>query len=240
MVYLVAHRGMGKNFEENPERPRENTLCAFLRAIALGANVIEFDCRRTKDGRVVVIHDETLDRTTNGTGLVSEKTFEDISALRIGQIDTIPALEHALDRIDGKAVCNLHLSGQGIAEPVAKILKEYIGNGWNLEEFLVSSFDFETLQTFRKLMPDVRLGLLINGVPQESKWVEQCAEIRAHSLHINIAHVNSATVKRVHSNGLKVFVWTARSIPEIQEMKDLLGPDDYINSDYPELFGLFK
>lgn len=240
MVYLVAHRGMGENFEKIPGRPMENTLDAFSKAIGFDADVIQFDCQRTKDERVAIIHDETLDKTTNGTGLVSESTYEYMSTLRIGKDYKIPALEHALNCIDGKAVCNLHLSGKGIAEPVAKILKEYIGNKWNLNDFLVSSSDFKTLQKVRELMPDIRLGLAVDNSKQEPKWAEKCAQIKAFSLHINIQHINAEIVEQIHSKGLKVFVGNARSITEIRQMKSLLNEKDYICSDCPEVFGLCK
>lgn len=240
MVYLVAHRGMGENFDKIPGRTEENTLGALSKAIGLGADVVEFDCRSTKDGRVVIIHDETLDRTTNGTGLVSESTYDYINTLRTGQGFKVPALEHALDCIDGRAICNLHLSGQDIAEPVAKILKEYIGNKWKLEDFLVSSFDIETLQKIRGLMPDIHLGLLILDPKQDKDWAKKCVQINAHSLHIQFLSVDAAIVKQAHSKKLKVFVWLVRSIPEIEQMKSLLGRDDYICSDCPEFFGFFK
>ena len=92
----VGHRG-ARAYEP------ENTLRSFRKALELGVNAVELDVRRTKDGELVVIHDDKVDRTTNGRGLVNELTLEEIEKLDAGKGEKIPTLEEALEFLDKKS-----------------------------------------------------------------------------------------------------------------------------------------
>ncbi|MDD5569116.1 MAG: glycerophosphodiester phosphodiesterase family protein [Candidatus Pacebacteria bacterium] len=239
----MGHRGMGQNEGKglgDGVRPPENTLRSFREALN-EVNVIEFDCRLTKDGKVIVMHDETLDRTTNGKGLVSEATYEYIRTLQVGylcQDESVPTLEATLDCIGRKAVCNLHISGKGIALPVAQIIGEYVANGrMRVDDFLVSCFDFEELRRFKKTMPDVRVGFLINAIKDEPAWLDKCRRLGAYAVHINKGDIDASVVEIAHDNGLKVFVWTVSWYREMKKMLEL--GVDYICSDRPEIFPNF-
>src|SRR5688572_15081750 len=89
-MLIIAHRG-------GPDRAPENTLAAFRTAIALGADGVELDCQRSKDGALVVIHDETVDRTTNGKGQVGALTLAQLRGLDAGQGEPVPAFEEVLN-----------------------------------------------------------------------------------------------------------------------------------------------
>ena len=122
---ICAHRG------ENHTNP-ENTLSAFKAAVSLGAHMIEFDVRMTKDGYLVIMHDKTVDRTTNGKGLVSEYTLKQIKELDAGSWkserfkgEKVPLLSEVLDVIPGNIWINVHLKGDAkLGEETAKMLIE--------------------------------------------------------------------------------------------------------------------
>ena len=118
MVELrIGHRG-ARAYEP------ENTLRSFAKAIELGVNAIEFDARKTKDNEIVVIHDETVDRTTNGRVLVRELTLAEIKRLVTDKGEKVPTLEEALDFLDRKVKILIELKETGIEDRVLKIVRE--------------------------------------------------------------------------------------------------------------------
>ena len=100
----------------------ENTLRSFKKALDLGVDTIELDVHKTKDEATVVIHDEKVDKTTNGTGFVADKSLEEIKKLDAGKGEKIPTLEEVLDLVNRKAQVNIELKGEGTARPVADII----------------------------------------------------------------------------------------------------------------------
>jgi glycerophosphoryl diester phosphodiesterase len=162
---IIGHRGVAGL------RP-ENTLSSFRYAAELGLNWIEFDIRLTKSKHWVVIHDKTLDRTTNGHGLVSESNLEDLKKLQAGlwfnssYVDErIPSLEETLELIlDLNLQANIEVKGsrnnpQQQAEDLAKLLIKYCPN--ILPKPLISSFNLELLKILRKILPNFPTGYLI-------------------------------------------------------------------------------
>jgi len=121
MFLKIGHRG-AKGLEP------ENTLRSFSKAIDFKVDMIELDVRLTKDKKVVVIHGDKLDRTTNGRGRVKEKDLEEIKKLSAGKGERIPTLEETLDLIDKRVKVNIELKGKKIAESVSKIIDKYVKN----------------------------------------------------------------------------------------------------------------
>lgn len=237
-MLIFGHRGMGKNPERNADDYPENTLSSLDAAVGHGVYGIEFDVqvvfeRGIKDGpapRVIVMHDDSVDRTTNGKGLVREIDYADIRKLDAGKGQIVPMLEDVLDLVNGRAVCNIEMKGVGIAGPVARIMQRYISEkGWRNNDFLISSFGISELKAFRDLMPNAMLGLLIND---DNGWLENCRKIGAYSVNPNKQIVNADFVKKAHDNCLKVFVWTVNSIAGIRRMKIIEA--DGIFTDFPE------
>ena len=109
MVVNVAHRGASGSYPEN-------TLLAFRKAVEIGADEIELDLHSTKDGHLVVMHDGTVDRTTDGTGAIAEMTLSEIKALDAGKGERVPTWEEVLDLVQGKVGLNIHLKEGGDAD----------------------------------------------------------------------------------------------------------------------------
>lgn len=220
----IGHRG-AMGYEA------ENTLVSFSKALELGVDMIELDVYVLKTGELVVIHDDKVDRTTDGHGYVEDMIFNDLRQLDAGKGEKIPTLEEVIDLVDGKVPINIELKGENTAEPVAKLLSEYINNkNYSADDFLISSFDHYELKIFKELMPDIKVGALISGIPiGYSKFAE---EVSAYSVHLSLDFTRKKYVDDAHKRGFKVFVYTINDKDDINKMKDL-GVDGLF-SNYPD------
>ncbi len=222
----IGHRG-AMGYEP------ENTLLSFQRALDLKVDAVELDVHRCQTGELVIIHDDKVNRTTNGKGYVAEKTFDELRLLDAGKGQKIPTLEEVLDLVDKKAIVNIELKGTGTAEPVSKIIRKYIQKkGWQLNFFLVSSFNYYELQKFHQFAPEISIGILISEVPLEN--VEFTGKADVSSVHVCAKVIDRKFIEDAHQRGMKVFVWTVNHPQEIKRVKTL-GVDG-IFSDFPDLF----
>jgi glycerophosphoryl diester phosphodiesterase len=177
---IWGHRGC-----RSPISPPENSLRAFQEAIAQGANGIELDVFPTRDGHLVVFHDDVLEGRSDGYGAVASHSLSELRAVRlkshVGELtnDGIPTLGEVLDLIDAwrrgthrdgqeKAraadfVVNIETKGVGIAACVAAELKRRLGSGWAHHNFLNSSFDLRSLREMKQLFPELPIGALFEG-----------------------------------------------------------------------------
>lgn len=213
----------------------ENTLRSVGKALELGANGVEVDVHLV-EGRLIVIHDDTLDRTTNGTGFVAEKSFAWLRSLDAGQGERIPTLAEVFDTVNRRAVINVELKGPGTAAPVVQIIDEYVRKrGWRHEDFLVSAFDPAQIQAAKRLLPEIRTGALIEKIPPGlAAFAER---LGAWSLHPGKRCVTPELVADAHRRGLRVFVFTINQPAEIASMA-ALGVDG-VFTDYPDRIAAF-
>ena len=208
----------------------ENTLRSVSKALELGANGIEVDVHLA-DGQLMVIHDDTLDRTTSGTGSVANQTFALLRLLDAGKGERIPTLSEVFDAINHRAIINIELKGPNTAEPVAQIIDAYVRTkGWRYEDFLISSFDLAQIQAAKKWLPQVRIGALINKAPANLRSFAESFNL--WSLHPAKRCTSRKLVAEAHWCGLKVFVFTVNQPSEIAAMTKL-GVDGMF-SDYPD------
>jgi glycerophosphoryl diester phosphodiesterase len=222
-LFCFGHRG-ARGHEP------ENTLRSVSKALALGAHGIEVDVYWA-DRHLIVIHDDTLDRTTDGAGPVAEKTFAQLRSFDAGKGERIPTLAEIFDTVNRRAVINVELKGPATAEPVVRLIKEYVQERcWHYEDFLVSSFDLAQIETAKQLLPEIRTGALIYNVPPGlAAFAERAA---AWSLHPGKHCVTPELVADAHRRGLKVFVYTINQPAEIAAMA-ALGVDG-VFTDYPD------
>jgi glycerophosphoryl diester phosphodiesterase len=133
-LFCFGHRGARGHAPEN-------TVCSVRKALELGADGVEVDVHFA-DGQLVVIHDDTLERTTNGQGRVAKKSFIYLRSLDAGSGERIPMLADIFNAVNRRAVINVELKGPHTAAPVAALIAEYVSrHGWSYDDFLVSSFD---------------------------------------------------------------------------------------------------
>ena len=220
--FKIGHRGCG--YEP------ENTLRSFQKAIDLGANMVEADVWLTNDNKLAVIHDKTVNRTTNGRGQVKNFTLAELKKLDAGKLERIPALEEVLDLINKKAAINIELKGEGTAGPVARLIQKYVQEGnWPYDNFLVSSLNHQELTEFKKLLPQVNVGALIDKLPVDFIGLEK---MRLFS--VNLAHkiVSQKLIDEAHRHNWQVLVYTVNEPKKIQQLKEI-GADG-VFSNYPD------
>src|SRR3989338_2222137 len=226
----IGHRGAA-GYEP------ENTLSSFQKAIELGTDMVELDVRLCKSGELVVIHDDKVDRTTNGRGFVRDKTLAELRQLDAGRGQLIPSLDEVLAIVGQKAAVNIELKGAGTALPVAGVLYKLYRSGWKENRFLVSSFDIDELRQFRNTDSVSRAGLIFDK-PISGIWgskinvFDMALTLKCYSIHPSAKLTTAKLVREAHSNGLKVFVWTVNSVSEAQQLAEM-GVDG-IFSDFPD------
>ncbi len=216
---ICAHRG------ENQVNP-ENTLSAFREAVSLGAHMIEFDVRMTKDGHLVIMHDKTVDRTTNGKGLVRELTLKQIKELDAGnwkskkfKEEKVPLLSEALEVIPKNMWINLHLKGDeelGIA--TAKVLVE---KNRTRQAFIACTTD--VLKGVRSVNPDI---LICNMERQADRSEYVKGTINGKFAFIQLLKKRNDSsladdVKKLNDNNIMINYYHAETAEEVTELFDL-------------------
>jgi len=223
-IIKVGHRG-ASGYEP------ENTLRAFKKAVSVGADMIELDVRVCKSGELVIMHDDKLNRTTNGRGKVENKTLEELKGLKMAKNQRIPTLEEVLDLIEGKIKINIELKGKNTAMPVRAVIEERVEkDGWDYDDFLISSFHHKELRKFKRMSPEIRIGVLTEMIPP--RLLSFAKRIKAYSVNAPEDKIDEKFVKKAHKKGLKVFVYAANESHEIDRAKKLKV--DYICSNFPD------
>ncbi|WP_281238667.1 glycerophosphodiester phosphodiesterase [Flavobacterium praedii] len=210
-ILKIGHRG-AKGYEP------ENTLVSFEKALQMGADGIELDVHLSVDGHLIVIHDETVDRTTNGKGVVNQLTLQELKAFRINDTYEIPTLEEVLDLVNQRCFVNIELKNQDTAEKVVQIIEHYISvKNWNHAHFLVSSFDWNALQQVRFLNDGIRIGVLTETDLDVA--ISFARFMKAAALHPDFQLLTNEYTTKIQEKGILVFPWTVNETDDIQKMK---------------------
>lgn len=230
---VIAHRGASGSAPEN-------TMAAFQRAVAAKADMIELDVQRTKDGQVVVIHDHTLKRTTNGTGEVRQYTLEELRQFDAGSWygaefagERIPTLAEVLRAIKGKCGINIEIKNlpyrdPGVESAVLAVLRE---TEFPLDQVIISSFDHRCLVRVAELEPNVRVAALFAHNPAS------LAGIDTPVLHPYYPVVDAEFMS--WAKGRMVNVWTVDA-PEKWQALIALGVDGIITNHPDRLVAYLK
>jgi glycerophosphoryl diester phosphodiesterase len=205
----------------------ENTLRSFKKAVELGVDALELDVRRTADGEVVVIHDDKVDRVTDGSGLVGELSLEEIKGFTMEKGEKVPSLGEALDFLKGKVKVLVELKEAGFEDKVLELVKE---RGM-VDDVIVISFHEEALARVRELDKKVATGLIY---VRHKRPVEAALGLGAGYLLPLYRFTHSADVKKAHTAGLKVIVWTINTPQEATTYKQ--KNVDGITTDNPNIF----
>jgi len=233
MTKNFAHRGFSGNYPEN-------TMLAFEKALEAGADGIELDVQLTKDGEIVIIHDETIDRTTDGTGEVASYTYDelkkfDASFIFRGQMgfNKIPTLREYFDFVkDTNLITNIELKTGineyiGIEQKVWDLIQEY-----NLaDRVIISSFNHYSILRMKETAPELKYGLL------SEVWIVDAGKY-THNLgvkcyHPHFANLTKEIVKEIKSYGIEINTFT---VNREEDIKDLISKGiDIIIGNYPDL-----
>lgn len=219
-VVITAHRGAGY-------LEPENTLRALQRALELGVDQIEIDAQLTRDGHLILMHDPTVDRTTNGIGKVEDLTLEEIRQLDAGLGERVPTLAEALELVCGRAILQIELKGAGTALPVVRTV-EAAGRE---RDVILTSFVHQWLIQTRQLNPRISTGALWGRLPSDA--VQQTRRIGAQALHVWYEHIDHRLVAEAHEQGLLVRAWNPNQPEEMRRLIEL--GVDAIGSDRPDM-----
>ena len=203
----------------------ENTLASFQKAIDLKVDGIELDVHLSSDGEIMVIHDETIDRTTNEKGFV--KDFTSVELKQFG----IPTLIEVLDLLNNNFFVNIELKSNDSVEKVVILIEKYISEkNWNYNSFMISSFLWTNLEIFSQRNNKIKTGVLTENSIE--KALAFAKEIKAFSINPYFKLLNSENVKLMHNEGFQIHTWTVNSSEDITFVKSL--PVDGIISDLPD------
>lgn len=208
-VEIIAHRGA-------PNEALENSMEAFNRAVEGGATRIEFDVQLLSDGNVVVLHDETLDRTTTGLGRAYACNAQDISAIKLKNQEEIPFLEGVISDFLPKLQLNIELKFGGLTL-VDEVLKRLPPIDIRPHKVIISSFDISMLAYLSEEAPDEILAVLWDGkgsISDISRWMTQC---KSHILHPEVKYVSQELMTLCKQNRWKVFPYISNKDEGNQE-----------------------
>ncbi len=221
---VIGHRGaMGHE--------TENTLASVQKALDLGVDMIEIDVFKISSGELVVFHDQTVDRLTNGPGNIEEYNISDLSRLILDGGHRIPMLQDVLKLIDNKVALNIELKGANTADKVNHTIDFYTkSRGWSPENFIISSFNWDELRTMRKLNKDVAIAVLTEDNPLDAITV--ATELNAVAINPYFESLDTDIVTKIKQAGFKIYTWTVNEPEDIANMK-ALGVDGIITN-FPE------
>lgn len=226
----IAHRGAsGRGLAP------ENTLAAFEKAIEIGVDLLEIDVRITGDGHLIVLHDPSLDRTTDRQGLVRDLTLEQVRQADAGNGERVPLLMEVLDLARHRAQVLLEIKSDFIAERVLQVVFE----GRAEEQVVLQSFNPQTVQRTKLLAPQLPAALLVGQLPttpsrvRARRLVTQVLEVGANALSIWHATLTPPLVEEMRRRGIAVWGWT---VDEEIAMRDLamMGVQGIITN-YPDV-----
>ena len=234
-VVCFAHRGARGHAPEN-------TLLAFDLAFDLGADAIECDVQRSRDGALVIIHDGTVNRTTNGVGTVAALSFEELRALDAGAFwrmpQRIPTLAETLDLVrDRNGALNLEIKGESVEESVgtAEAVEPALAA---LEEplrsrLLVSSFELPAAALLKERLPWLRVAALYSGREwQKRDMLAPALVMGVEAIHPAVGLTTAEIIAQAHAANLRVNVWTANRRAIIRKL--IAWGADGLFTDYPE------
>ena len=217
-MHKIGHRG-AKGYAA------ENTLASFQKAIELGIDGIELDVHLSLDGKVMVIHDDSIDRTTSQKGSVKNFTAKELKELGI------PTLEAVFDLTYQKCFINIELKTYETADKVAELIEQYVSEkGWKYEYIIVSSFDWNALQQVHFLNDKIRIGVLTHT--DLDLALAFAKFIKAYSVHPYYHLLTAENVIQIQSKNFKVYPWTINEPEDIIFVKSLQV--DGIITDFPD------
>jgi len=204
---IYAHRGVSA-------RHPENTLEGFQAAIDARVFGAELDIHCSADGVPVVMHDDRLERTTNGKGSVTERSVAELREIDAGNGQYVPTFEEVVALADGRLHFDIEIKGENCEQGVLDVLAAYPST-----RSAISSFDWEVLANVRALDPDFELWVLTSTISDEA--VATANGLRATALAVNHRAIDRAGMSRASDAGLDVMAWTVNSQQEADRLREL-------------------
>ena len=229
-MQLFAHRGYS-------DKAPENSLTALQLALAHQADGIEVDVRLAA-GQIMLMHDATLDRTTNGEGSVECLTLEQWQQLDAGDGYPPPHLEQLFALVQGQCAVNIEIKSTSVVPVLAAAIQHTCEQGWFVpEQLCVSAFDHHALVALRRYLPQHPVAPLMAACPLD---YAACAEpLAAQAVHTHVETTNAMLVDDAHARGLQVRVYTVTEAEDLLRLRDL-GVDAVFVNDVEWARGLLS
>ena len=229
---VLGHRGaMG--------HAPENTIASFERGVALGSDAIELDVHLSRDGHIVVMHDQTVDRTTDGSGRIDDLTLAQIKELDAGSSfssefrgEPIPTLEEVLAWAKGKTELVIEIKGHPVPQP--GLLEQVIaklGESGMTDRAMVISFHHPTVALAKQIDPHLATGILYSAFLHDTVGISRT--VRADSVRPSAGYWTADLVREVHEAGVSASSWTANDRETMTRLLDM-GVDS-IGTNFPDL-----
>jgi len=220
-ILNIAHRGASGHTPEN-------TLLAFRLAIKQNADMIEIDVHQTKDGHIVVLHDEYLK-----TGILKKRFIKDMALKEVRKANkSIPTLQQVLKLVKGKIKLNIEVKhGSGYYPDIERNVYGFLKKERMLFDAIISSFDIDCLKNLRKISDDIIIGFLYN----KKEWkgaLKKAIDLRAYSFHVSEKILSEEMIAKAHKKGMRLFVYTINDGNEMRRVIEL-GVDG-IFTDFPD------
>lgn len=203
MVKIYGHRGAPAAFPEN-------TLAGFRHALELGVEGIELDVHLSKDGVPVVIHDETVDRTTSGTGAVADFTVEELRALDAGDGEYVPTLAEVLNLVGDRMHVDIEVKANVAGEAVLNEVRD------RELRWLISSFDWDVLRFVRNVDKDADLWVL--SVAASDEALDVVEEIGAGALALWDKAIDQDIAQMLEDRGVRFWPWTVNDVSRAEQL----------------------
>ena len=213
-MITIAHRGAKGHAPEN-------TIASFEKAIEMGVDMIELDVHLSNDLVPMVIHDDTVDRTTLATGNVAN-----FSAKKLQQLG-VPSLEDVFTLVQNKCSINIEIKVYAATQPVLDVLQS---SSFDVDKIIISSFDWHVLQEIRFQNDTIKLGVLTET--DISLAIGFATLIKAFAIHPYYHLLTAENVEKIKEKGLKLYTWTVNEPEDITFVKSL--QIDGIITDFPE------
>ena len=218
---FIGHRGA------RGEKP-ENTLLGISHALKLGLDGIEIDIHLSKDGELVVIHDETIDRTTNGKGPVNKYSLEQLKSFDAGLGEKIPTLSEVIDLMKKfNKELFIEMKVPGAQEKILKLIKEK--NFADLS--ILKAFNHRLILNFKNLAPNIRAQVLMDSLPIDPVSIIKSA--KADGISVNTKMLDKTLVEQCHQAGFFVTTWNANTKEDLLKFTEMKV--DYVCTDFPKL-----
>lgn len=213
---ISGHRG---SLATDPE----NTIRSFRRAIADGAGTVELDLHRSADHALIVIHDSTVDRTTDGSGAINDLDLAAIRGLR-AEGEPVPTFREVLDAVD--VPIQVEVKDMLAVEPLIALLRDHPEVG---ERIVLSGFSEDALREFAEAVPEVPRGLICHGF--DETLLERARSLGCAVVYSGWPGLTSRAMNELHSAGMSVAVWKVNSREQLAEAL-ALGVDE-VSTDHP-------
>lgn len=216
MTKIVGHRGGAAGYPEN-------TLANFKKAVELGADGVEFDVQLSKDGEVVVIHDELIDRTMTGSGLVRDHSLQELKKMSAGAYyssdfkeEKIPTLEEVLEVVKDLEIINIELKNYLDYPQLEEKVLELVDKFEIREQVIISSFNHYSLQKIKKLQPEIKTGALL--MAKMINAVDYAFKRGFNALHLHFLTADQEIIDKAHFMGLQLNVYTVNFPESVEEL----------------------